>query len=290
MTPLLRRVLDLVPARLHRLIPSDVRADLRHRTGLTAPGDLAFRPVPPVPAPGEHTGPPDFAVLGASDAGSRWWLSMVTDHPEVTPGHRSVAAAHFFAPYCTEPFGAAEVSAFEAWFPRRPGRIIGYWSPDGTAHPWVPPLLALAAPRAQVLVLVRDPVQRLVDVLGGRIDDRPSHPGSFLSDAVERGFYAAQLRQLLECYPADQVRVLQYERCVADPVGSLARTFEFLGVDPGYRTRPLDPPPLAGRPAARVDPGTMDRLRELYAADVAELSELISDLDLALWPHSVGRD
>jgi hypothetical protein len=280
-----RRALGLVPEGIHRLVPTAVRADLRRRTGLGAPGDLGFHSVPPAPATGERTGPPDFAVLGAEDAGSRWWLSLVADHPDVTPGHRSADAAHFFAPYCTEPFGPAEIAAFYAWFPRRPGRIIGYWCPDGVAHPWIPRLLSTAAPRAQVLVLVRDPVERLLDGLDRTVEQRPPHPGSYLSDAVERGFYADQLKRLLESFPADQVRVLQYEQCVADPAGSLARTFEFLGVDPTYRSRPLDRPfAPSGRAAELLDQATRDRLRALYSADAGALCNLIPDLDLGLWP------
>ncbi len=92
MTSAGRRLIDLVPDRVHRLVPSDVRADLRHRTGLRRPGDLGFRPVPPAPAVGERTGPPDFAVLGATDAGGSWWMSLVADHPDVTPGHRSTTS------------------------------------------------------------------------------------------------------------------------------------------------------------------------------------------------------
>jgi len=280
-----RRLSELVPNRVRQLVPTDVRADLRRRARLSAPGDLGFRTVASAPAAGERTGTPDFAVLGAADAGSQWWMSMITDHPDVTPGHRSAEAAHFFAPYCTEPFGPGEMAAFHAWFPRRPGRIIGYWCPDGVAHPWIPRLLAMAAPRARVIVLVRDPVERLLDGLDRTVHKRSAHIGSYLSDAVERGFYAQQLSRLLEPYPADQVRVVQYEQCVADPAASLTGTFEFLGVDPSHRSRPLDPPfAPSGRAADLLDRSTRDRLRTLYRADAEALSQLFPDLDLSLWP------
>ena len=226
-------------------------------------------------------------MLGAASAGSRWWLSLVADHPDVAPGHDSAAAAHFFDPFATEPFGPAEVAAFHAWFPRRPGRVIGFWSPDGTAHAWVPPLLARAAPRTNVLVLVRDPVERLLDGLDRTVDLRPAHPGSYLADAVDRGCYGAQLTLLLEHLPREQVRVLQFERCVADPTGPLADTYRFLGVDPGYRARPLGPPAAPRRAAALLDPATLARVRDLYRDDVAVLADLLPELDLSLWPSTV---
>jgi hypothetical protein len=281
-----RSTLDRLPSGLHRLLPSAIRADLRHRIGLTAPGDLAFDPVPPHPAPGERTGPPDFAVLGAAAAGSRWWLSLIADHPDVSPGRGSPDVAHFFARYCTEPFGPAEIAAFHAWFPRRAGRIIGFWSADGTAHPWVPPLLAAAAPRACILVLLRDPVERMLDGLDRTVDDRAAHVGSYLADAVDRGMYAEQITRLYERYPADQVLVLQTEACAADPVRSLARTYGFLGVDPAYRARQLAPPPArAARARDLLDPSVLERLRGVFAEDVAALGDLVPGFDPGLWPN-----
>jgi hypothetical protein len=224
-------------------------------------------------------------MLGAADAGSGWWLSLVTDHPDVAPGRRQGEAAQFFAPFCTESFGPAEIAAFHAWFPRRPGRIIGYRAPDAVAYPWMPPLLALAAPRARIVVLVRDPVERLLAGLDRTADLRPEHPGSYLSDAVDRGFYADQLARLVEVFPPDRVLVLQYERCLAEPERSLARTYEFLGVDPSVPARPIPPPAGDGTARDRLDPLTLGRLQAMYAADVDALACRYPDLDLGLWPN-----
>lgn len=290
MNPPVRAALDRVPARFHRMVPSALRADLRDRTGMTAPGDLAYVPVPPKAAAGEETGPPDFAILGAPDAGCRWWMSLITDHPDVAPGHGSADVARFFAPYCTAPFDTEAIAGFHACFPRRPNRIIGFWSPDSLDLPWAPRLLADAAPEARILLLVRDPIERLLDGLDRTADDRAPHPGSYLGDAVDRGFYAMQLERLLLAYPAGQVCVLQYERCRADPVGSLARTFAHLGVDPSYRARPLEPSVHGSGPARdRLDARTLERLQGMYSADVAALVALVPDLDLSLWPNFTPR-
>ena len=140
-----------------------------------------------------------------------------------------------------------------------------------------------------MLVLVRDPVERLLDGLDQTVDLRPPHPGSYLADAVDRGCYGAQVTRLLASYPREQVRVLQFERCLADPVRALADTYAFLGVDPAHRARPLDPPgPTAPRARDRLDPATLERLRDLYRADVTLLAELSPDLDLAMWTSAVG--
>jgi hypothetical protein len=283
MSPIVRRVARKVPSAAQRLIPVELRADARRWLGQWEPGDIDYQPEPPHPATGERIGPPDFVCLGGSDAGGEWWMACIADHPMVAPNRTLSEAAHVFAPYCAAPFGPEEIARFHALFPRRSGRIIGHWSPDGLSYPWVAPLLAQAAPRAQVLVLVRDPVERLRAGLDRTEFTPASHIGSVLADVVDRGFYAEQLNRLLRLYPRDQVRVLQYERCVADTAGALGQTYAFLGVDDTYRARTIEPPAEPARDP--LAPSTRRRLVELYAADVAALADLLPDLDLGLWPN-----
>ena len=47
-----------------------------------------------------------------------------------------------------------------------------------------------------------------------------------------RGIYADQLQRLWNAFPREQVLVLQYERCVADPASELRRTYAFIGLEP----------------------------------------------------------
>ncbi len=287
MSSVVRRLLGSVPPSAYRRLPVEVRADLREWFGRWEPGDVNYSPAPPVPAAGEQTGPPDFVVVGAADARGAWWMSRIADHPEVVPNRTLVDAARFFAPYGTGAFGPDDVARFWRLFPRRPGRVTGHWSPDALSYPWVAPLLAEAAPEARILVLVRDPIERLRSGLERTADDRPPHVGSYLADAVDRGFYADQLMRLYRHIPSSRVLVLQVERCLADPDEALARTFSFLGIDDAYRARPDVPPADPVRdplPAA-----TRDRLVDLYSADVAALGQLVPDLDLALWPTTVPR-
>ncbi len=284
MTSLGGRLYAGLPAPLRRLVPVEVQPDLRARFGSWEPGDLAFEPAPPPVAPGERTGPPDFVVFGPPESGARWWLSLISDHPDVTPTRDPGAAAHALDRYCTEAFGDAQVARFHRLFPRRPGRIIGHWSADGLSYPWIAPLVAAAAPRARVLVLVRDPVDLVADRVAATAATRAPHVGSNLADAVDRGFAGAQLARLRELFPADAVRVLQYERCVADTTGTLAATYEFLGVP--VPDGPVLPHPAEGTtdaPASRLDAGSRARLRELYAPDTALLCDLVPGLDVGLW-------
>ena len=218
-------------------------------------------------------------------------MSQIADHPDVAPPRSLDEAALAFSRYGTERFGPDEIDGFHALFPRRPGRIIGHWSADGLCCPWVAPLLARAAPRAKVIVLVRDPVDLVQAGLAATADTRPPNAGWNLADNVDQGFFGSQLSRLRGLFPSDQVRVLQYERCLSDTATVLAQTFEFLGIDASER--PVLPhrsgvdPRAVGAP---LDPAARTRLCAMYADDVALLSHLLPGFDLGLWPNFAPED
>ena len=157
-------------------------------------------------------------------------------------------------------------------------------------------MLAHVAPRAKLIVLLRDPVERYISGLGllqrsgalkgqvgtGELGAREHR----IVEAMDRGRYAAQLDWWLQHYPREQLLLLQYERCVADTQGQLWRTFEFLGLPEQRasvaevsraRKKATEHPPLA--------PELRRLLVEYFATDVAELRTLMPDLDLALWKN-----
>ncbi len=148
---------------------------------------------------------------------------------------------------------------YASLFPRRPGQLVGEWTPRYLADFWSIPLLRKAAPDARILVMFRDPVaryrsavarlQRMAEEQGDRVR-MPS-----IGDAVWRGFYFQQLRHVFEFFPREQVLVLQFERCVQDPVGQMERTWRFVGADPLGRASGAPAEAQAGRaghPPARA--------------------------------------
>jgi hypothetical protein len=223
--------------------------------------------------------------LGASDAGSRWLFTRLTALPDVTGPAGGDLVAHFFDRFATEQFGDAERSAFATYFPRRAGHRVGYQLLDGLAYPWMIPLLARAAPEARVVVIVRDPLARLHAGLAETLDNRRPHVGSYLADAVDRGFYGQQLLHLFASYPQERVHVVQYEQCVATPREEVIRASHFLGLDPTGVPPVIDGP--NDRTTLASDPWSEQvraRLRAVYADDVSLLAGLVPALDLSLWP------
>jgi hypothetical protein len=217
-------------------------------------------------------------------AGARWWSALVADHPGVAGRDRSDTCQHFLSHFARRPFGPDEVQRYHDLFPRRSGTIAGEWTPTYLGDPWVPPLLHGAAPETRIIVLVREPIDRLRLGLDKTIDRRIANAGAHMAESIDRSFYARPLRQILQRFSADHVLVLQFERSVEDPLGELAATYGFLGLDDGHRPEWLRRPrPVAGLPP--LDERTEGRLIDLYREDVADLAGLVPTLDLSLWPR-----
>jgi Sulfotransferase family len=281
----LGKALFRLPAGVRRQVPRSFRQGLRLRFGPFAPWEAGFGHAPPPPAPGEVSGPPDFVGIGSQRAGTTWWFGLIVDHPDVF--HRSSIhkELHYFSRYATDAFGPQEILRYHLWFPRPAGKKSGEWTPDYLSQRWVPPLLMACAPDARLLVIVRDPVERFLSGVA-HSEMRPgSHRGIVVTDAIERGFYASALRHWESQLESGQLLVLQYERCVADPAGELARTYRFLELDDKYLPGDLRVPrsPTVGaRPELTSD--ARRRLIDLYSADVTQLKEMVPDLDISLWP------
>lgn len=262
---------------------------------------------------GWHVGPPDFVGVGAQRCGTQWWYGLVTDHPQVRgvaakmrrlrPLERLDPAAaiqsstdapvrrelHFFDGFADRPFEQRDSQLYQRFFPRPEGELCGEWTPRYMVDFWSPRLLRLAAPRARLLVLLRDPVERYLSGLSGAapIARERGIPLAWMptGEAFLRCLYARQLAGLLEHFERERVLVLQYERCCRDPAAELRRTYEFLGVEPAHR--PADLRRQAG--PTRPKPSLPAQAREdLVAALVSEVRDLVDrwpEIDVELWPN-----
>lgn len=227
--------------------------------------------------------------IGVQKAGTTWWFGLLCAHPGVfhRPGNHK--ERHYFARYATDAFTTADIEQYHAWFARPPGLVAGEWTPDYLYQPWVRPLLIEAAPEARFILMVRDPVERAVSGVAHTEGDPSSHHGSVLAEAVARGFYAAALRPWSAEITGGRMLVLQYEACVADPATQLARTYRFLGLDDSFQPatlHDLESPTVASK--VTLAPDARRRLVDLYRDDVRDLTTLVPDLDLQLWPNFKG--
>ena len=244
-------------------------------------------PVPePECPPGWHTGPPNFVGVGAHRSGTTWWYQLIAAHPDVAVPPGRPKEIHFFQGFWEGGFTEADVARYHRYFPRPDGKLVGEWTPRYMFDTWTPRMLAVAAPDARLLVLLRDPVARYVSHLGthlGKGPERATRGAAVASIAFARGLYMAQLRAVLAHFPRERLLLLQFEQCMREPAAQLERTYEFLGLDPSF---------VPGEQEQRVNPGgtielddgLIEDVGRALAPDAAELARTFPEIDLSLWP------
>lgn len=242
---------------------------------------------PPVPS-GWTVAPPDFVGVGTARSGTTWWDSLIHAHPDIARAEGVPKEVHFFDRFwrgeCTE----ADVTAYHAYFARPADALAGEWTPGYMLDAWTPPLLRRAAPDAKLLVLLRDPVERFRSgrtLAENRLTVGAS-PRAAANAGFQRGIYADQLLRLWASFAREQVLVLQFERCVREPVAELRRTFAFLGLDP-EPAGAIDVAAVVNESRGpKVDLSLEQRttLVARYAPENRRVADLLGDdLDLDLW-------
>ena len=245
-------------------------------------------PQPPLAPEGWTIGPPDYVGVGTARSGTTWWDSLVRAHPQVSRQAETPKEIHFFDGQWTEALADADVRRYQGFFARPPGHLSGEWTPGYMLDVWTPRLLRQAAPEARLLVLLRDPVERFRS--GRTLAENRFTVGATAraaaNAAFNRGIYADQLQRLWKAFPREQVLVLQYERCVADPAAELQRTYEFIGLESQIPAG-LD---LGARvnesrgPKVSLSEWQHDQLVRRYAPENERLAAMLPrELDLSLW-------
>jgi hypothetical protein len=229
---------------------------------------------------------PHFLGLGTQKGGTTSLQRLLSQHPQVhLPTCKEV---HYFSLHDHEPPGwyAAHYAGAEA------GQLRGDITPYYLFHPRAPQRIRALLPRARLIVLLRDPVERALsqyfharrhgfepleleaalaaeaERLAGS-EGRLAAPGS--SDYshqkhsyVSRSRYEQQLERYEALFPRRQLLVLRSEDLFQHTETSWQRIQAFLGLDPVPLPAPLERA-NAGRGEADAVPATVRELlrREL---------------------------
>lgn len=226
--------------------------------------------------------------IGTARSGTTWWDALIASHPDVVRLPGNPKEVHFFDERYASDLDASAIARYHAFFGRpEAGGLTGEWTPGYMLDAWTPHQLRQAAPEARLLVLLRDPVERFRS--GRTLAENRLTVGSTAraaaNAAFNRGLYADQLLRVWAAFPRAQVLVLQYERCVAEPRAELARTFAFLGLDPG----PAQAIDVERRvndsrgPKVTLSAWQTDMLVRRYAPENERLAGLVPDLELDRW-------
>jgi len=222
------------------------------------------RPLPPAWSAGKTYRYPSFFVLGAAKSGTTSLHLYLDQHPEIFMS-KPKEPIFFEAEYER---GAQFYynKYFGGW---KGERSVGESRHRNLYLPFVPARICSYNPESRLIVLLRNPAQRAVshwwqwwtrdlellspeaafDADLARIEagiavvtpEEVVRYAKELTQDVQRrhrtyidsGYYFDQLQRYLQFFRRDQLHIILFEEFIGEPVESLRRLFQFLGVDEG---------------------------------------------------------
>lgn len=197
---------------------------------------------------------PDFIGIGGHRCGSSWLWTHIRRHPLVwTPGAKEL---HFFDRKLRNSalgrIASSHASLTRLYYSRyflksglRRDLVRGEFTPAyGIMEPEEIRLVHTVAPKAKLLLIMRDPVEATwshlrkdyQDTTGERLED--ASESALLAfaeqDAVTlRRDYPRMIDNWAQFYPRDRIKPLFFEECMVDPVEHLVEIWDFLGLPDG---------------------------------------------------------
>lgn len=181
---------------------------------------------------------PNFVVIGAMKAGTSSLWQYLKGHPQVF-----MAAQKEPQYFCAHRNWNRGQEWYESLFREAGSAIaVGEASTVYTKYPvhaGVPERMARVIPEAQLIYLVRDPIERIRShyehVLGLGSENRPVEV-AVLEDSkyVNCSRYAFQVVRYLEWFSRDQLLIVTSEDLLNDRRATMGRVFGFLGIDPSW--------------------------------------------------------
>jgi hypothetical protein len=244
---------------------------------------------------------PDFLILGTEKGGTSTFYWTLCRHPRVERATKK--EVHFFD--SSRRWFEKGVGWYRSQFPAPTWRdglkvVTGEATPYYLFHPYSPGRASTTVPDAKLIALLRNPVDRAYSAYRQRVRNRQEslsfeealeaeeertsgeleklladetyHDRAYPRYAYRaRGIYVDQLKRWHEHFDPDQLLVLKSEDYFADPVGTMHRVHEFLGLPKSdeiierRKKQPYQP----------MDPATRRRLEEYFEPHNQELYEYL---------------
>lgn len=262
---------------------------------------------------------PDFIIIGAQKGGTTSLYSYLTEHPNIASA--STKEVHFF----DHRFHLG-LSWYRAHFPtgieqyyaqhvRKQVFITGEASPGYLFHPLAPKRIASLLPHVKLIVLLRNPVDRLYSqyrhkVARGReklpVEEAVAREEERLRGEREkiasqknyyspnfqhfsyktRGMYAEQLEIWFSLFPREQFLIMKSEDMYKDPAAIYKQTLEFLNspiYEPASLQKEYKQYNKSQEVSSRLDPAFRKELVEYFKPHNARLYRLVGrDFE---WDH-----
>jgi hypothetical protein len=206
---------------------------------------------------------PNFLVIGAAKAGTSSIYEYLRQHPQVFMSPEK--ETNFFAfgepvgqagPFRGEPedaplnysTSALTLEAYQAQFAKARGEpAVGEASPVYLSHPRAPAQIQKYLPRARLIAVLRNPIDRAFSAYMMRVRDGLERPDGFAEairgesrrtggdwsarDYLNKGLYCEQLRRYFDRFDRRQMRVYLFDDLARDPLAIMRDLFQFLDVD-----------------------------------------------------------
>jgi len=244
---------------------------------------------------GWRTGGPDFVGIGTIKAGTTWWYSKLLEHPQIVNNRLNQKELRYFVHFGYRGLKEDDIATYNQAFAAPPGSICGEWSPIYLSHPLCIKYIAEAAPNAKILVILRNPVDRVVSFLNEaaygstNYHFTPEQQYVFNSfniypRAMKSSLYADDLRQLLRYFDREQILVRQFEKCKNNPHQEIAHTYRFLSVDDQFQPQNIKRAiNKKNYLVPKLNPEERRCLVDYFAEDVRLTIEMFPEIDLSLW-------
>ena len=207
---------------------------------------------------------PNFLICGAPKAGTTALHHLLKQHPDIYMSREK--ETDFFQHNYTN-----GLDWFEQFFSDHHGeKAIGEVSPGNMIHPEAPKRIAEVIPDAQLIFMLRNPIQRAFSQYLYGIYLGMDNPNESFSEMIrdphhkwgarilELGMYYEQLQRFEQYFQRDRMLILLHEDFSNDPQKILSQIFEFVGVDPSFK-------PEQKKHNATKYPKNMVVYRTLYA-------------------------
>ena len=224
----------------------------------------------------EETGTlPDFVIIGAGKCGTTSLYDLLTRHPQVE--RAALKEPHFFDYNFDKGVGWYR-SQFSATRCRDGRRCITGEATPYLSHSSVPERMAAVVPRARLIVLLRNPVDRVYSVYHREI--RHVRETRRFKEALEASpeyltgsIYVDQLSRWSEFFDREQMLVLKSEDFFKREPETLRRVLRFLSL-PDWE--PEEGPKVRNKGRySRMDPATRRYLEEYFEPHNRRLYEYL---------------
>lgn len=185
---------------------------------------------------------PNFFIVGAIRAATKSLYNYLGAHPSVYMC--PIKEPSFFSDNGIDRIGDKEkyLKLFDGVTDET---AIGEATPHYLPDPTTPKRIHDIIPNARIIMMLRDPVERLFSDWFMRVNvwSDENHPlrevlakakaeakGGIVRGYVRRGFYTEQVQGYLDRFGPTQVRIMIFEELIRDPKPMTEETLRFLGV------------------------------------------------------------